>query len=139
MCFIKLYCNGYQIIFWDQNRKCIYCDINFLKYLWLDLLNLNLIFNCWIMLNEFCIFDMWIKILICTLNYYYYIISCIIYDDFNESKNNISWSSCDIGFGVHVMYQDIYLFIIYWIYNNRFFSRTKMLYKYRLNMWIIRC
>ena len=84
--FIKLYCNGCIIVFWDRNRKCIYYDISLLKYLWLDLLNLKPIFNCWIMLNEFCIFDMWIKILIYTLDYYYYIISSIRYGDCNEVK-----------------------------------------------------
>ena len=38
------------------------------------------------MLNEFCIFDMWIKILIYTLDYYDYIIFCIRYGDCNEVK-----------------------------------------------------
>jgi len=63
------------------------------------------------MLNEFCIFDMWIKILIDTLDYYY-IISYIIYNDCNESKKNISWSQYDIGFGVHM---DVlrYIFVYY--------------------------
>ena len=115
-CVIKLLCNGCIIVFWDRNHKCIYCDISLLKYLWLDLLNPKPIFNFWIMLNEFCIFDMWIKILIYTLDYYYYIIPYIIYGDCNESKNNISRSSCDIGFGVHVRYWYIYIYIfVYYI------------------------
>ena len=130
MCFTKLSCNGCRILSWDRNCICICCDISMLKYLWLDFLNLKHIYNCWIMLNKFCIFNMWINILIYNLDYYYnYIISCIIYGDCSENKNNISWSLCDIRFDVHVMYWDIYLFIIYWIYNSRliFFSRVKRL------------